>query len=97
MTEKPNHSDYVGVLDPPFSRQDYTWKTTYEVPLEPETFENDPMFLIETADGKYIYDELMDALRDMIALDCPVQVYRWDKKSKRHVYYIRFKADGVKE
>jgi hypothetical protein len=71
-------------LNPPFSRPEFTWTQTTTTP----EYENDPMFLIETEDAKYLYDELMDALRDMIALNNPVQVYRWDRDNKRYVHYV---------
>ena len=87
MTE-PKHSEYVGVLDPPFSPSDYTWKTTYNVP-EPVTYmENEPIFIVEdNTGGKYLYDGITTAIRDMIAFGSQVQVYKWDGKNNRYERY----------
>ena len=85
--EEPKYSGYVGVLDPPFSRQDYTWKTTYEVP-KPTEYENEPIFLIEVGAEKYLYDDIMACLKDMITFNEPVQVYRWDPTHQRYSHYV---------
>jgi hypothetical protein len=71
-------------LDPPFSRQDYTWTQT-KAPVE---YENDPIYLIEVGAEKYLYDDIMACLKDMITFGEPVQVYRYNPTHQRYSHYV---------
>ena len=84
-------------LEPPFSRGDYTWKTTYEVPEKVPEYENEPIYEIEVGEVTYLYDDVMIAMRDMIAFDAPIRVYRWDPKYNRYAKYVEIEQVEVAE
>lgn len=71
-------------LNPPFSRPEFTWTQTTTTP----EYENEPIYLIEVGAEKYLYDDIMACLKDMITFDEPVQVYRWDPTHQRYSHYV---------
>ena len=71
-------------LEPPFERPEYTWKQTTVTP----EFENEPLYEIEVGEVTYLYDDVLIALKDMIAFDEPIRVYRWDPKYNRYAKYV---------
>jgi len=80
-------------LEPPFQRPEYTWTQTYKTP-EPE-YENEPLYEIEVGEVTYLYDDVLIALKDMIAFDAPIRVYRWDPKYNRYAKYVEIEQVEV--
>jgi hypothetical protein len=87
VKEEPRHSGYVGtpgVIIPPLEKIDYTWTQT----KAPAEYQEDPIYLIEVGAEKYLYDDIMACLKDMITFDEPVHVYRYDPTHQRYSRYV---------
>jgi hypothetical protein len=56
--------------------------------LDPLEYKEDPIFIIEVGVEKYLYNNIMACLKDMITLDEPVYVYRYDPTHQRYSRYV---------
>ena len=68
----------------------FTWSTTetFKPVPEPITYDSDPMFLVENGAEKYLYDDIITALKAMVEYDSIIEVYQYDKTNNRFSHYI---------